>query len=83
MKHRGKCGDDCRGLLHYSVVELAAGRMFRQWLETGMTYQQLYAYWDTQHNGKAIATEVCSLRGRGQSGQSGEHYVVGSVRTLS
>lgn len=57
MKHRGKCGDDCRGMQHFSVVELAAGQMFRQWLETGMTYQQLYAYWDAQHNGKAIATK--------------------------
>jgi hypothetical protein len=28
---------------------------FKHWLETGMTYQQLYAYWNTRRNAKAIA----------------------------
>jgi hypothetical protein len=55
MKHRGKCGEDCQGMQHYSVVEFAAGQMFRQWLETGMSYQQLYAYWNTRRNAKSIA----------------------------
>jgi hypothetical protein len=55
MKHRGKCDSDCVGLQHFSVVEFAAGQQFRQWLETGMTYQQLYAYWDISRNGKRTA----------------------------
>jgi hypothetical protein len=36
----------------YSIVELAAGMMFRQWLETGMSYQQLYALWNKKRNAK-------------------------------
>jgi hypothetical protein len=39
----------------YSAVEFAAGLQFKHWLQTGMTYQQLYAYWNTKHNAKAIA----------------------------
>jgi hypothetical protein len=39
----------------YSPVEFAAGMQFKQWLETGMSYQQLYAYWNGKRNAKAIA----------------------------
>jgi hypothetical protein len=39
----------------YSVVEFAAGLQFKQWLEQGMSYQQLYAYWNSKRNAKAIA----------------------------
>jgi hypothetical protein len=55
LKHRGKCDDGCKGIEHYSVVEFAAGQQFRQWLETGMSYQQLYAYWNTRRNARSIA----------------------------
>jgi hypothetical protein len=39
----------------FSPVQFAAGMQFKHWLETGMTYQQLYAYWNTRRNAKAIA----------------------------
>ena len=39
----------------FSPVEFAAGLQFQQWLEAGMSYQQLYAYWNRNYNGKAIA----------------------------
>jgi hypothetical protein len=39
----------------YSPVEFAAGLMFKHWLETGMSYQQLYAYWSRKRNAKRIA----------------------------
>jgi hypothetical protein len=39
----------------YSLVEFAAGLQFKQWLETGMSYQQLYAYWNQGRHAKAIA----------------------------
>jgi hypothetical protein len=39
----------------YSAVEFAAGMQFKQWLETGMSYQQFYAYLNTKRNAKAIA----------------------------
>ena len=56
LKHRGKCDESCAGLQHFSVVEFAAGQQFRQWLETGMSYQQLYAYWNQgSRKAKAIA----------------------------
>lgn len=40
---------------NYSPVEFAAGMQFKQWLQTGMSYQQLYAYWNMRRNAKAIA----------------------------
>jgi hypothetical protein len=39
----------------YSPVDFSAGLQFKQWLETGMSYQQLYAYWNKNRNAKAIA----------------------------
>jgi hypothetical protein len=41
----------------FSPVQLAAGMQFKHWLETGMTYQQLYAFWNTGkgHKARAIA----------------------------
>jgi len=39
----------------YSAVEFAAGLQFKQWLQEGWTYQQLYAYWNRNRNAKAIA----------------------------
>jgi hypothetical protein len=39
----------------FSPVQFAAGLQFKHWLETGMSYQQLYAYWNTRRNAKAIA----------------------------
>ena len=39
----------------YSPVEFAAGMQFKHWLETGMSYQQLYAFWNRKRNAKAIA----------------------------
>ena len=41
----------------FSPVQFAAGMQFKHWLETGMSYQQLYAYWNTRRNAKAIATK--------------------------
>lgn len=40
---------------NYSPVEFAAGMQFKHWLQTGMSYQQLYAYWNLRRNAKAIA----------------------------
>jgi hypothetical protein len=39
----------------YSPVEFAAGLQFKLWLETDMSYQQIYAFWDRNRNGKATA----------------------------
>jgi len=41
----------------FSAVEFAAGLQFKHWLETGMSYQQLYAFWNRRRNGKAIAAK--------------------------
>jgi hypothetical protein len=42
----------------YSPVEFAAGMQFKQWLETGgMSYQQLYCFWNRKRNAKAIAAK--------------------------
>jgi hypothetical protein len=41
----------------YSPVEFAAGMQFKEWLQTGMSYQQLYAYWNRKKNAKAIAAK--------------------------
>ena len=38
----------------FSPVEFAAGLQFKQWLETGMSYRDLYAYLNRNYNGKAI-----------------------------
>lgn len=56
MKHPGKCTESCAGMQHYTAVEFAAGQKFKEWLETGMSYQQLYAYWNQgSRKAKAIA----------------------------
>lgn len=38
----------------FSPVEFAAGLQFKQWLETGMSYQQLYAFLSRKRNAKRI-----------------------------
>jgi hypothetical protein len=45
---------ECEGV-SYSVVEYAAGFQFKQWLEEGMSYQQLYALWNRKRHGKKLA----------------------------
>jgi hypothetical protein len=40
---------------NYTIVEFAAGMMFKQWLEQGMSYQNLYTMWNQKRNAERIA----------------------------
>lgn len=55
---------------NYSPMEFAAGMMFKQWLQDGMSYQHLYSFWDRKRNAKRMAVKFAPFIAAADSLQS-------------